>query len=161
MNHYTTDNPVTLERLLDRTSGWLPPALRRAVRYASARVSEPISLDDVVSAAGISKQHFCALASQAFGMGFMRVLQHCQVARAKELFDTTNRSVTEVCYDPSVGFQNLRQFRRAFRRSYGCTPSEYRRWASERRVERLGMYHHMSHRCQEENCARSLSVGLG
>jgi AraC-like DNA-binding protein len=128
----TTQNQITLNAMMTEPR-WLPPPVRRAVRFASEQGGNPVSLDDVVVAAGVSKQHFCALASQSFGMGFMKVLQQHQTARAKELFDTTDRSVTDVCFDSSVGFNSLRQFRRAFWRFYGCSPADYRQQTREQR----------------------------
>jgi AraC-like DNA-binding protein len=46
-----------------------------------------------------------------------------------------------VCMNPAVGFHNRRQFERAFRQLYGCTPSQYREWALERRLDLQPLSH--------------------
>ena len=48
-----------------------------------------------------------------------------QIERAKELLRTTHRTTAEIALDS--GFGTPRSFYRAFRRSVGVTPTEYRK----------------------------------
>lgn len=133
MNEHRNDISIPVHMILGERPRWIHPAIRHALRYALEHLDRPLTLDEIVSAARISKSHFCALVRQTFGMGFMRLLRSVRAAKAKGLLDTADLSIANVCNDPTVGFQNRRQLERAFRQFYGCTPSQYRQWALERR----------------------------
>jgi AraC-like DNA-binding protein len=126
----TTQNDgrsIQMETVIRKKGGWIHPALRRAMQYVASHIGAATSLEEIAAAAGVSKSHFCALSQQTFGMGFKQAVRLYQSARAKECFDTTDRTVTDVCRDAAVGFRNVRQLRRAFWKFYGCSPSHYRR----------------------------------
>jgi AraC-like DNA-binding protein len=133
MNEHRNDISIAAQMILGEGPRWLHPAIRHALRYALEHLDQPLTLDEIVSAARISKSHFCALVRQTFGMGFMRLVRSVRVAKAKGLLDEANLSVNDICNDPKVGFQNRRQLERAFRQFYGCTPSQYRQGSLERR----------------------------
>jgi AraC-like DNA-binding protein len=125
----TREAAIPLGSLVSGNPKWFHPAIRRALRYVEENQTNPVSLDDVVAAAGVSRSHFCALSQQTFGMSFMRVIRCIRVVNAGELLATTRQSVSEVGYQ--TGFRSLRQFERAFGQVYGCPPSLYRHWVNE------------------------------
>ncbi|MEV5981427.1 helix-turn-helix transcriptional regulator [Streptomyces sp. NPDC052114] len=52
-------------------------------------------------------------------------IQAARTAKARELLELTNEPVAQISH--SVGYLDVSNFRRLFRRATGVTPSEYRR----------------------------------
>src|ERR1700741_5421083 len=104
-----------------------PPArhLLRAKDLADSRYSEPLGVDDMARAAGLSRFHFSREFRRAFGESPHAYLLTRRLERAAALLRTTDRSVTEICL--SVGLQSLGSFTTSFTRTFGMSPSAYRR----------------------------------
>jgi AraC-like DNA-binding protein len=105
---------------------FVPPArhLLRAKDLADARYAEPLGVDDMARAAGLSRAHFSREFRAAFGESPHTYLLTRRMERAAALLRTTDRSVTDVCF--SVGLQSIGSFTTSFKRTYGVTPSAYR-----------------------------------
>ena len=104
----------------------VPPArhLLRAKDLADARYSEPLGVEDLARAAGLSRAHFSREFRAAFGESPHTYLLTRRMERAAALLRSTDRSVTDVCF--SVGLRSVGSFTTSFKRTYGVTPSEYR-----------------------------------
>jgi transcriptional regulator GlxA family with amidase domain len=98
--------------------------LLRAKDLADARYSEPLDVDDLAAAAGLSRAHFSREFRRAFGESPHAYLLTRRLERAAALLRTTDRSVAEVCF--SVGWQSLGSFTTSFTRTYGVSPTAYR-----------------------------------
>jgi AraC-like DNA-binding protein len=105
---------------------FVPPArhLLRAKDLADARYFEPLGVDDLAHAAGLSRAHFSREFRTAFGESPHSYLLTRRMERAAALLRTTDRSVAEVCL--SVGLQSIGSFTTSFKRTYGVTPTAYR-----------------------------------
>lgn len=105
---------------------FVPPArhLLRAKDLADARYFEPLEVDDLAAAAGLSKAHFSREFRRTFGESPYVYLQTRRLERAAALLRNTDRSVAEVCLD--VGLQGVGSFTTSFKRMYGMTPTAYR-----------------------------------
>ena len=105
---------------------FVPPArhLLRAKDLADARYAEPLGVDDMARAAGLSRAHFSREFRAAFGESPHTYLLTRRMERAAALLRTTDRPVTDVCF--SVGLQSIGSFTTSFKRTYGVTPSVYR-----------------------------------
>jgi AraC-like DNA-binding protein len=105
---------------------FVPPArhLLRARDLADARYFEPLGVDDLASAAGLSRAHFSREFRRAFGEPPHAYLLTRRLERAAALLRTTDRSVTDVCF--SVGLRSLGSFTTSFTRTYGMSPTAYR-----------------------------------
>lgn len=57
---------------------------------------------------------------QLFGQTIFDFAQHLRMGKAKELLETTDRSITEIAFD--VGYEYSSNFATAFKRHYGITP---------------------------------------
>ena len=103
-----------------------PPArhLLRAKDLADARYFEPLGVDDLASAAGLSRAHFSREFRRAFGETPHAYLLTRRLERAAALLRTTDRSVADVCF--SVGLQSVGSFTSSFTRTYGMSPTAYR-----------------------------------
>ena len=105
---------------------FVPPArhLLRAKDLADARYFEPLRVDDLASAAGLSRGHFSEEFRRAFGESPHVYLLTRRLERAAALLRTTDRSVADICF--SVGLQSVGSFTTRFTSTYGVSPTAYR-----------------------------------
>jgi AraC-like DNA-binding protein len=105
---------------------FVPPArhLVRAKDLADARYFEPLGVDDLARAAGLSRAHFSREFRRAFGESPHAYLLTRRLERAAALLRTTDNSVAEICF--SVGLQSVGSFTTSFKRIFGLTPTAYR-----------------------------------
>src|ERR1700753_2655266 len=103
-----------------------PPArhLLRAKDLADARYSEPLGVDEMAAAAGLSRAHFSREFRRAFGESPHGYLLTRRLERAAALPRSTDRSVAEFCLD--VGLTSVGSFTTSFKRTFGKTPTAYR-----------------------------------
>ncbi len=104
----------------------LPPAryLMRAKDFADARYAEPITVDDLAGAAGLSRAHFSRMFTRTFGESPSGYLQTRRLERAAALLRYTDRSVADIC--AMVGLSSVGSFTTTFARVYGKPPAAYR-----------------------------------
>jgi transcriptional regulator GlxA family with amidase domain len=105
---------------------FVPPArhLLRAKDLADARYFEPLDVDDMARAAGLSRAHFSREFRRAFGETPHGYLLTRRLERAAALLRTTDHSVAEVCL--AVGWRSIGSFTTSFTRTYGKSPTAYR-----------------------------------
>jgi AraC-like DNA-binding protein len=105
---------------------FVPPArhLLRAKDLADARYFEPLDVDDLARAAGLSKAHFSRAFRDAFGETPHGYLLTRRLERAAALLRQTDRSVAEICL--AVGLQSIGSFTTSFSRTFGKSPTAYR-----------------------------------
>lgn len=103
---------------------------RRAVRAAlwiEARSDEALSLADAAQAAALSPYHFLRSFAAVLGVTPHQYLVRCRLRKAAQLLADQERAVTDVALD--VGFADLSNFVRSFRRAAGVSPVAFRRAA--------------------------------
>jgi AraC-like DNA-binding protein len=98
--------------------------LLRAKDLADARYSEPLEVDDLARAAGLSKAHFSREFRRTFGESPYVYLLTRRLERAAALLRNTDYSVAEICLE--VGLQGVGSFTTSFKRMHGMTPTAYR-----------------------------------
>jgi len=105
---------------------FVPPArhLLKARDLADARYAEPIGVEEMAQAAGLSKAHFSREFRRTFGESPYVYLLTRRLERATALLRNTDHSVAEVCLE--VGLQGVGSFTTSFKRMYGQTPTAYR-----------------------------------
>src|SRR5438128_5978982 len=105
----------------------VPPVrhLLRAKDLADGFYFEPLGVDDLARAAGLSRAHFSREFRRAFGESPHAYLLTRRLERAAGLLRTTDRSVADICF--TVGLQSVGSFTSSFTRSYGVSPTAYRR----------------------------------
>ena len=103
---------------------------RRAVE-AALRIDEnahdALHLDDAASAADLSAFHFLRLFSRVLGVTPHQYLVRSRLRRAARLLADEERRISDIAFD--VGFGDLSNFVRTFRRAAGVTPRAWRRAA--------------------------------
>jgi AraC-like DNA-binding protein len=108
------------------TVSYAPTArhLLRARDLADARYADPLSVDDLAQAAGLSRAHFSREFRRAFGESPHAYLLTRRLERAAALLRNTDRAVAEICF--TVGLASLGSFTTSFKRAFGVTPTAYR-----------------------------------
>jgi len=96
-----------------------------AAQCMEARAAQPLSLDDVAEAAGVSAFHLMRIFKASIGISPHQYLMRLRLLRAMALLRDTAEPITSIAYDAS--WADLSNFNRAFRRDVGCSPGEYRR----------------------------------
>ena len=104
----------------------VPPTryLLRAKDLADARYAEPITVDDLAAAAGLSRAHFSRMFSRTFGESPRSCLRSRRLERAAALLRYTDRSVADIAV--MVGLNSVGSFTSSFARVYGSPPAAYR-----------------------------------
>jgi len=104
-----------------------PPPERHLLRardLVDVRYFEPIGVEHMARAAGLSRAHFSREFRRVFGESPHAYLLTRRLERAAALLRNTDRSVAEICF--SVGLRSVGSFTTSFKRAYGVTPSAYR-----------------------------------
>ncbi|HWK27917.1 MAG TPA: AraC family transcriptional regulator [Solirubrobacter sp.] len=105
---------------------YAPPErhLLRAKDLADARYAEPLDVDDMAAAAGLSRAHFSREFRRAFGEPPHVYLLTRRLERAAALLRTTDRGIADICF--SVGLSSVGSFTTSFTRMFGKSPAAYR-----------------------------------
>lgn len=99
--------------------------LTKAAReYMEAHSAERFSLQEMAGALFVNGSYLLRTFKQNTGMTPLRFHHLIRCTRAKELLVQTDRSISEI--GEAVGFVSSSHFSHIFRKTEGCTPSEYR-----------------------------------
>jgi AraC-like DNA-binding protein len=123
-----------VNRFVETTSGKSPKAQpatardrRRAVESAlwiDAHADREIDIDTTAKEAGVSSFHFLRMFSNVLGVTPHQYLVRSRLRHAARLLADDRRSITSIAYD--VGFGDLSNFVRTFRRAAGVSPRGFR-----------------------------------
>jgi len=109
----------------DRQAGTLSDRrLRRVLEYMEAKYMEPLSLDDLARAAGVSRFHFVRIFRAQVGVTPHRHVVRLRMDAAAAMLAETDRSVLDIAL--ACGYHTAGHFAAAFRRHFSKAPCEYR-----------------------------------
>ena len=117
---------------------------RRAVQTAlwiDAHAADAIDLDGAAKQAGLSPFHFLRVFSQVLGVTPHQYLVRSRLRHAARLLVEPERAITDIAFE--VGFGDLSNFIRSFRRAAGVSPRAFRKTAKgDRKIlqERLALH---------------------
>src|SRR5215470_2337497 len=100
---------------------------RRMLRARDAMdrtFAKPLCIPHLAKIANVSQAHFIRRFRATFGETPHRYLQRRRVERAMFLLRSTDRRITDICFD--VGFNSLGTFSRTFQDVVGESPSAFR-----------------------------------
>lgn len=98
---------------------------RRIDRYISTNLLSKITLEEVAGYLGMNRTYFCMFFKKHYGKGFADYLNDLRVEKAATLLLHGDRQIAEIARE--CGFKTVSYFNRAFKRSKGLTPGEYRK----------------------------------
>lgn len=99
-------------------------ALDRACRVIQSRLSEPLSLADLATPAGVSPAHLTRLFRAEMGVTATDYLRRCRLDRALYLLTQSDVPIKEIACE--IGIPDLHAFNKAIRRGFGIAPRELR-----------------------------------
>lgn len=112
-------------------------AVERVIEAMRERLDEPMSLRDMARIAYISPFHFNRVFHQVTGIPPSQYLYALRLEAAKRLLLTTDRSVTDVCFE--VGYNSLGTFTTRFTQLVGLSPCNLRRLAERLSASPMGL----------------------
>lgn len=98
--------------------------LQQARRILEEQFLAPPTISALARAVGINEAKLMHAFKQLFGQTIFDFTQALRMEMAKELLETTDRSITEIAFD--VGYEYSSNFTTAFKRHFGITPSTAR-----------------------------------
>ena len=109
----------------ERSKGRNQSVIRTALQYMEENFTDDsLTLNRVAGVANVSANHFSALFSQEMGQTFIEYLTQLRMNRAKEQLRCTDMRSGEIALE--VGYKDPHYFSFLFKKTQGCTPSEYR-----------------------------------
>lgn len=96
-----------------------------AMSYIEEHYAEKVTLTDIAAHLGESTSKLSRSFSAAYPSGFSDFLARVRIAKAKGLITHTDNPLSAVAY--AVGFSDVPQFTKTFRRYTGSTPRDYRK----------------------------------
>lgn len=93
--------------------------------YVKQHYMKQISLKQMCSYSGMSQSAFTMNFKKAAGVSFIDYRNKVRIEAAKDLLATTDLTVTMVAQ--KVGFRDISNFNRTFKRFEGCTPHAFRK----------------------------------
>lgn len=112
-------------RVRDSISPATEEKIKRAVVYVHENFMYDISREGLASLAGLNHDHFGKAFRIFTGKKIQDYINDLRVKSAAVMLRETDRKIIDIAFDS--GFESLRTFNRAFTRSLGIAPNEYRK----------------------------------
>jgi AraC-like DNA-binding protein len=100
------------------------PLVGDVLQVIEQRFAEPLSLDTVAAAVSISPRHLSRTVRRVTGSTVLGWLTERRMAEARRLLVESDLPVEQIAR--RVGYADVRQFRRQFRRANGAPPARWR-----------------------------------
>jgi len=101
-----------------------PVNLLSVIHYIEENLSASIKLESLAKKANSSKYHFCRIFKRNAGASPMQFVTNMRIERAKDLLRSNGNTISAVAY--KVGFKDLSNFTRQFKKITGTTPMRYK-----------------------------------
>lgn len=109
-----------------RTANQDAQRAKQAILYIQEHFMEPVTLDDIADSILVSKSECCRCFKRATGLSPIEYLMKYRITESvRHMLRKTNESISEIA--GAVGFNNISYFNKVFKKTMGCTPTEYRR----------------------------------
>lgn len=99
--------------------------INQLTRYLQEHLSEEISLSVLADEFHLSAQYISQLFKSEIGVNFLTYLMNIRMENAKKLLLATSLPISDI--SERSGYGDYRGFTKAFKKSEGLTPSQYRR----------------------------------
>lgn len=106
----------------DQNEHWIVSAMKR---HAENSYTDEISLREMAVTYHKNEKYIGRIFKRETGVSFREYCNGVRMQRAAELLTSTRDKVIDVAFE--CGFNNVSYFNRLFQRTYGVSPSEYRK----------------------------------
>lgn len=118
------------QRGVNTIDGVGDPALRRAINAMHLAPEKNWTLGDLADEAALSRTVFAERFKEGLGQPPMKYLTRLRLSQGRRLLTDSDRSVPDIAF--AVGYNSEGAFRKAFKRLFEESPSEYRERARSR-----------------------------
>ena len=105
----------------EKTKEWVITGL---TRYLQEHLADEISLNILADEFHLSAQYISQLFKNEIGVNFLAYLTSIRMEKAKQLLISTDLPISEI--SARSGYGDYRVFTKTFKKTEGCTPSQYR-----------------------------------
>ncbi len=120
LNRYFVEGNVDFEELKRKRKDL--KRLDQVMKYIDLHYMEKLTVEQVASIAHMSPGHFSKLFHKIMGQRYIDYIIQKRIYRAKELLDTTDRTVIDIAME--CGFHNNANFYRTYRKFFQKAPRE-------------------------------------
>ena len=99
--------------------------VQKVINHINLNISEPHTLKSLAALCHISPSYLSALFRQETGTTLIDYINTQRVKRAAYLLETSSRSVADIAEE--MGLLDVNYFAKIFKRTFGVTPTRYRR----------------------------------
>jgi AraC family transcriptional regulator len=117
--------PHDFGRRFEASARFSDARLLRAIIYIHTHLAEPVSIDDIATAAGVKANYFTRLFKRLAGVPPRRYLTEARFERAKELLRGSEKTLTQIAEE--TGFADQSHLTTTFQRLAGMTASDFRK----------------------------------
>lgn len=117
--------PLAGEHYLPACDDHAADRVKRVYQFIYGHLAEPIGLDDLARAAGMSSAAFCRYCRRVTGRTPTRLLGELRITQACKLLTDTSQSVSEIAF--ASGFQSISNFNRVFQQIKATSPQTFRK----------------------------------
>lgn len=103
------------------------------VKYVEDNIDKKITIEEMSEEVHISSVHLQRLFRHVFHMPIAEYVRSRKLHRALRLLYETDKKICDIAYD--VGFEYESSFIRSFKREFGMTPSDVRKYKRKLRIE--------------------------
>jgi LacI family transcriptional regulator len=105
------------------------PIVKKGVQFIWENYSNDIGVDDLVKSMGVSRRTLQRTFQDCLGRGVNEEIRKKRLDVAKRLLVNTNKVIADIA--KKCGYNTSSYFHKAFVKSFGCTPLEYRKKKKE------------------------------
>jgi AraC family transcriptional regulator len=109
---------------LEFSRGFTARHCKRVLDHVEANFSQPVTIENLASVAGMSPAHFSRLFKEVLGDSPYQFVMDYRVEQAKRMLADRERPLIDIAL--SCGFSDQPHLNRIFKRLTGQTPKEYR-----------------------------------
>jgi two-component system response regulator YesN len=99
--------------------------VERVLHYLAEHYTEPVRIDEIARAVGVSKYHLLRLVKRCTGKTILQHVKGLRVEQGCRLLTQTDRDYADIAYE--LGFADQSHFIKQFRELTGTTPARFRR----------------------------------
>lgn len=100
--------------------------ITEACRYIQENCDQMLTLQSVSDYVGFSTYYFSRVFKSLTTTSFLEYLTMQRIKKAQTLLADSSLSITDIAYQS--GYTSISTFNRVFRKSRGCSPTEYRKY---------------------------------
>jgi AraC-like DNA-binding protein len=106
------------------SSTYFSSRIQNILYFVRNEFSKNITLDMAAANVNLSKYYFDRIFKREIGVSFKQYVNIYRLCKSAELLRSSNDLVSYICFD--IGFNDISNFIKQFRRYLGCSPIKYR-----------------------------------